>query len=68
MKRLNRWLERLSNWQYVAFTASLFIVVLAIGACFIRLATGHLNVSYQIGYIVVFTVFYTSISAWKRWK
>jgi hypothetical protein len=31
MSRLNRWYEGLSNWRYVAVTASVLIVALAIG-------------------------------------
>jgi hypothetical protein len=65
---LNRWCEGLSNWRYVAVTASVLIVALAIGGCVVRLATGHLNVSFVIGYTLVFTFMFTSLTAWKRWK
>jgi hypothetical protein len=68
MSRLNRWYEGLSNWRHVAVTASVLIVASAIGGCVIRLTTGHLDVSFIIGYTLVFTVMFTSLTAWTRWK
>jgi hypothetical protein len=68
MSRFNRWYEGLSNWRYVAVTASVLIVALAIGGWVIRLVTGHLNVDFIIGYTLVFTATFTSLTAWRRWK
>jgi hypothetical protein len=52
----------------VAVTASVLIVALAIGGYVISLTTGHLDVNFMIGYTAVFTVIFTSLTAWKRWK
>ncbi len=65
---MNRCLEGLSNWQYIAFTASVLVLGLAIGGCVIRLATGHLDVHFVIGFGVIYTVLFSGMSAAKRWK
>ena len=65
---MNRWLDGLPNWQYVAVVASVMVMTLAIAGCVLRLAAGHLNVSFIAGYTMVFTITITGLMAWKRWK
>lgn len=68
MRRWNRWLEGLSNWQFVGAVAVIMLCTVVVGDYVIALATGHANTSFDIGYDVVFTVIFTAAMAWKRWK
>ncbi len=65
---LNIWFDRLSNWQFVAVLASIFILCCAAGAGVSDLAGSHVNLRYTIPGDVLFTVAFTAVAAWKRWK
>jgi hypothetical protein len=65
---MNRWLEGLSNWQFVAVVAGLLAAGLFVEACVFLLVTGHLNLTVFITESVVFTVVTTGLQAWKRWR
>lgn len=61
------WLERCSNWQYVAATASINVVAYAVGACVVDLAT-NFNLTTFLTSGVIEAVLLTSFLAWRRWK
>jgi hypothetical protein len=69
MTIVNRWFERLSNWQYVVAAASLFLVVsCVVGGCFNLLTDGHVELKSAITFGVGFTVLFTSYFSWRRWR
>jgi hypothetical protein len=68
VRRWNRWLESLSNWQFVGAVAVIVLCAIVVGDYVVALATGHANTSFDIGYAVVFTVVFTAALAWKRWQ
>ena len=65
---LTRWLGGLSNWQFVAATASVMTFTSAVEICAFLLFTKHVNLRSLITIDVVFTIAFTSTQAWKRWK
>jgi membrane protein YdbS with pleckstrin-like domain len=68
VRRLNRWFDGLSNWQFVAAVAVIMLCVIVAADYVIALATRHANTSFDVGYDVVFTAAFTAVLAWKRWK
>jgi hypothetical protein len=69
MTIVNRWFERLSNWQYVVAAASLFLVLsLVVAGCFNLLFDGHVELTSAITSAVGFTVLFTSYFSWRRWR
>jgi hypothetical protein len=68
MRSFNEWLDGFSNWQFVAAIAVIMLCAIVAGDYLIALATGHANMSFDIGYDVVFTAVFTAGMAWKRWK
>ena len=68
MYRWYRWVERLSNWQFVAVSAGITLCVLAAVDCVMALVTGRINLGSFIFFDVVFTAGSTAFQAWRRWK
>jgi hypothetical protein len=64
----DRWLDRFSNWQFVAVVASFMILVLIVEACVFLFVTGHVDLRLFITIGVGFTAPFTGVQAWKRWK
>jgi hypothetical protein len=65
---LNIWLDRLSNWQFVAVAAAILLCAIVVGDWVVALATGHANLSADLGSDVAFTAVSTAFLAWKRWR
>ncbi|HEY0716250.1 MAG TPA: hypothetical protein VGD68_01435 [Streptosporangiaceae bacterium] len=65
---MGRWLDRLSNWQFVAVVASAEILALTVEAGVFLLVTGHVRLRFCIPSGVLITVVFTATQAWKRWK
>jgi hypothetical protein len=66
---MNRWFERLSNWQYVVATACLFVVLsFVVAGCVNLLVDGHFELKSTVTSTVFFTVLFTGYSAWRRWR
>jgi hypothetical protein len=65
---VNRWLDRLSNWQYGALVAGVIVVSMTVEAIILVLVTGSVNVRFTITFTVLYTVALTSVSVWKRSK
>jgi len=65
---LNIWLDRLSNWQFVAAIGGTLVLGLVVEGCILLLVDGHLNVRPFVTTGVLETVVFTSLMAWKRWK
>ena len=63
----NIWLERLSNWQFVAAMVGVNVVVYAVVACVLGLTT-DLDLRSFITLGVAETAGLTGLFAWKRWK
>lgn len=68
MRIVSAWLDGLSNWQFVVVFASCLVLGFAIAICVEALITGHVNLSVLVGFGVIYTVVFTSLSAWKRWR
>lgn len=68
MTSVNRWLDQLSNWQFVAVVASLGILCWVIYGCVAVLAGWHLDLRFLVPYAVLSTITVTGGTAWKRWK
>jgi hypothetical protein len=64
----NIWLDRLSNWQFVAVVASINVLSFAVAGCVVGLALGHVNLRSTVVSGVLEAVAFTSIFAWRRWK
>jgi hypothetical protein len=62
------WVERLSNWQFVAVFAAITLCVLAAMDCVMALVTGRVTLGSFIFFDVVFTALFTAFMAWRRWK
>ena len=62
------WVERLSNWQFVAVSAAVILCVLAAMDCLMALVTGRVTLGSFIFYDVVFAALFTAFMAWRRWK
>ena len=65
---MNRWLDQLSNWQYVAVVAGFLIASFIVEAIVFLIVTGHVDLRFFITFGVLDTAAFTSASAWKRWK
>jgi hypothetical protein len=69
MTIVNRWIDRLSNWQYVVAAASFFFVLsCVVTGCINLLTSGHVDPKDTVTSGVTFTVLFTSYSAWRRWR
>lgn len=69
MAIVNRWFDRLSNWQYVVAAASFFLVVSCVVAgCINLLTSGHVDPKDTVTSGVIFALLFTSYSAWGRWR
>ena len=68
MYRWYGWVERLSNWQFVAVFGGITLCVFAAVECVMALITGRITLGSFIFYDVVFTVLFTAFHAWRRWK
>ena len=67
MTDFNIWLDRLSNWQFVATAASINVLgLVALG--FLLVLTGGVALRGFVITGVIETVGATSIMAWRRWK
>jgi hypothetical protein len=62
------WVERRSNWQFVAVSAGIMLCVLVAMDCVMVLVTGRITLGSFIFYDVVFTALFTAFQAWKRWR
>lgn len=62
------WLDRLSNWQFVAVVASFYILCYAAYGGVSELAGWHVSLRYLVPQAVLPTVVLTGGMAWKRWK
>ena len=65
---MNRWLDRLSTWQYVAVMVGLCVLAFTIEAFLFTLAYGHVNLTSLIRFACTFTFIFTGVSAWGRWR
>ena len=64
---MNRWVERLSNWQFVAALAGTMILAFAVGGLVLALTIG-LNIRAFSLSSAVITAAATGAQAWRRWK
>ena len=62
----NIWLDRLSNWQFVAVAASINVLSCAVAGCFVVLALGQVNLRSSVISGVLEAVAFTSVFAWRR--
>jgi hypothetical protein len=63
---MNKWLDQLNAWQFAFVYASCLLLAFVIAGIIVRLAAGHVNLSYLVGYGVVATVAITSAATWAR--
>jgi len=63
---MNKWLDKLSSWQFALLYASCLFVAFAVAGCINWLAAGHLSLSFLVGYGVVFIIATTSAATWSR--
>jgi hypothetical protein len=69
MTDFNLWLDRLSNWQFVAAVASVNVVGLVVAGFLLELTAGPavaLRPLVTLG--VIETVGSTGVLSWRRWK
>jgi hypothetical protein len=62
------WVERLSNWQFVAVSAGITLCVFAAVDWVMAPITGRITLGSFIFDDVVFTALCTAFQAWRRWK
>jgi hypothetical protein len=62
------WVERLSNWQFVAVFGGITLCVFAAIDCVMALITGRVNLGSSIFSGMVCTALFTAFQAWRRWK
>ncbi len=65
---MNRWLEQLSNWQYVAFMVSAFALALIITGGILGLISGFVELRVFLTVYLTIAAVFIAGSAWKRWK
>jgi hypothetical protein len=65
---LGIWLDRLSNWQFVAALGGTLVLGFVIAGCVLFLIDGNLNVRTSVTTGVLLAVVTTSGTAWRRWR
>ena len=68
MTDFNIWLDRLSNWQFVAVVVSVNVVAYALGLWALELTSKHVNLRTFATFAVLETALQTVLMAWKRWR
>jgi hypothetical protein len=63
---MNKWLDKLPSWQFALLYASCLLLAVVVAGCVNWLVAGHLNLSFLVGYGVIFTIGTTSAATWSR--
>jgi len=63
---VSRWLDGLASWQFAALMASCLLATYAVMGAIIWLTARHPNLSFLVGYAIIFTIFSTVGATWSR--